>query len=96
MRAALLLVVAIGMVAAAGARDFDLVIANGRVLDPESNLDAVRNIGIDGRKIVAISREPLTVARSSTRQPSSSHQASSTFMPTDKLRRATDIRRSTA
>ena len=27
-------------------KDFDVVILNGRVIDPESNLDAIRNIGI--------------------------------------------------
>jgi len=27
-------------------KDFDIVILNGRVIDPESNLDAIRNIGI--------------------------------------------------
>jgi hypothetical protein len=32
------------------AQDYDLVILNGRVMDPESGLDAVRNVGIkDGR-----------------------------------------------
>jgi cytosine/adenosine deaminase-related metal-dependent hydrolase len=39
---------------------FDLVIANGRVLDPESGSDQVRNLGISGRKIAAISAAPLT------------------------------------
>jgi dihydroorotase len=38
---------------------FDLVIANGRVMDPESGLDAARNVGITGGKIRAISVEPL-------------------------------------
>ena len=38
----------------------DLVIAGGRVMDPESGLDAVRSIGIRRGKIVAISSEPLT------------------------------------
>jgi N-acyl-D-aspartate/D-glutamate deacylase len=38
---------------------YDLVIANGRVMDPESGLDGVRNIGIQGHKISAISAEPL-------------------------------------
>lgn len=38
---------------------YDLVIANGRVIDPESNLDAVRNIGINGNRIVAISADAL-------------------------------------
>lgn len=38
---------------------FDLVIANGHVMDPESGLDAVRNVGILGSKIAAISEQPL-------------------------------------
>jgi dihydroorotase len=37
----------------------DLVIANGRVIDPESGLDAVRHVGIRGDRIVAVSAEPL-------------------------------------
>ena len=38
---------------------FDLVISNGRVVDPESGLDAVRSVGIRGGRIAAISRTPL-------------------------------------
>src|SRR5271156_6551704 len=38
---------------------FDVGIANGRVMDPESGLDAQRNVGISGGKIRAISAEPL-------------------------------------
>jgi dihydroorotase len=38
---------------------YDLVIANARVMDPESGLDAVRNVGISGGKIRAISVEVL-------------------------------------
>ncbi len=38
---------------------YDLVIANGRVMDPESGLDSVRNVGITGGKIAAISGETL-------------------------------------
>jgi N-acyl-D-aspartate/D-glutamate deacylase len=38
-----------------GTETYDLVIQNGRVMDPESGLDAVRNVGISGGKIVAIS-----------------------------------------
>jgi N-acyl-D-aspartate/D-glutamate deacylase len=41
------------------AQPFDVVIENGRVLDPESGLDAVRNIGILGGKIAAIDSRPL-------------------------------------
>src|SRR5262252_9708603 len=45
------------------AQPFDLVINNGRVLDPASNLDAVRHLGIRGGKIAAISASPLTAPR---------------------------------
>jgi dihydroorotase len=38
---------------------FDVVIANGRVMDPESSLDAVQNVGISGRTIRAISADRL-------------------------------------
>jgi N-acyl-D-aspartate/D-glutamate deacylase len=38
---------------------FDVVIANGRVMDPESKLDAVRSIGIRRGKIAAIAAGPL-------------------------------------
>jgi dihydroorotase len=39
---------------------YDTVIANGRVMDPESGLDAVRTVAIRDDKIVAISNAPLT------------------------------------
>jgi N-acyl-D-aspartate/D-glutamate deacylase len=44
---------------AAEQETYDLVIANGRVMDPESGLDGVRNLGITGGKIRVISAEPL-------------------------------------
>jgi N-acyl-D-aspartate/D-glutamate deacylase len=48
---------------AAGSQDsasgYDIVIANGRVMDPESGLDAVRNVGISAGKIRVISVESL-------------------------------------
>ncbi len=43
----------------AAAEEYDVVISGGRVMDPESKLDAVRNIGISGGKIRAISAKPL-------------------------------------
>ena len=43
--------------------DYDLVIANGRVMDPESGLDAVRHVGIRGGTIETISETPLAGAR---------------------------------
>ena len=38
---------------------YDTVIANGRVIDPESKTDAVRNVGISNGKIRSISAAPL-------------------------------------
>lgn len=38
---------------------YDVVIRGGRVIDPESRLDAVRNVGLRGGRIAAISRGPL-------------------------------------
>jgi len=61
--AALLLLGAAGMSAGSGASNgtetYDVVIANGRVMDPESGLDAVRNVGIRSGKIAVISNGPL-------------------------------------
>ena len=41
------------------AADFDLVIRNGRVMNPANGLDSVRDIGILGGRIAELSREPL-------------------------------------
>ena len=38
---------------------YELVLANGRVMDPETNLDAVRNVAIRAGRIAAISASPL-------------------------------------
>lgn len=43
----------------ATAQQYDVVLANGRVMDPESGLDAVRYVGINGGRIAAISASPL-------------------------------------
>jgi N-acyl-D-aspartate/D-glutamate deacylase len=45
------------------AQQYDLVIEGGRVLDPETGLDATRNIGIMGGKIARISADPLSAKR---------------------------------
>jgi dihydroorotase len=42
---------------------YDLVIANGRVMDPASGLDAVRNVGVTRGRIAAISETPLSGKR---------------------------------
>ncbi len=44
---------------ATAATEYDLVVINGRVMDPETGLDNVRQVGISDGKIVAISSEPL-------------------------------------
>src|SRR5262245_51273845 len=41
------------------AQMYDVVLSGGRVVDPESALDAVRHVGIVGRKVAAISVTPL-------------------------------------
>jgi len=45
--------------AQAGAPVYDVVIRSARVLDPASGLDGVRNIGITGKKIAAVSADAL-------------------------------------
>lgn len=42
------------------AQEYDLVILNGRVMDPETNYDAVANVGVKDGQIVAITNEVLT------------------------------------
>ena len=58
---ALLLVEALGLSGCTGtpAPEFDLVILGGRVMDPETGLDAVRNVGIDDGLIATISEQSL-------------------------------------
>ena len=41
------------------AQIYDIVLRGGRVIDPESELDAVRNVAITGKKIASISAQPL-------------------------------------
>lgn len=41
------------------AQQYDLVIEGGRVMDPETGLDSVRNVGVRDGKIARITAEPL-------------------------------------
>jgi N-acyl-D-aspartate/D-glutamate deacylase len=61
--AAIAVVVVTAVSADQPAQSYDLVIANGRVMDPESGLDAVRHVGIRGGTIAAISETPLAGTR---------------------------------
>lgn len=57
------LLVALGLAGAARpgiAQDYDLVILNGRVMDPETMLDDVRNVGVKDGTIVAITKAKIT------------------------------------
>lgn len=49
--------------AALHAQQYDVVLQGGRVMDPETNLDAVRNVGIRDGKIVRITADTLTGRR---------------------------------
>jgi len=51
----------LGLIGCSGTanRSHDLVIINGRVMDPESGLDAVRNVGITDGSIVSLTDGPL-------------------------------------
>ncbi|GAB3282300.1 amidohydrolase family protein [Parahaliea aestuarii] len=43
--------------------DLDLVIINGRVIDPESRTDAVLNVGIRGSRIVSVTADDMSASR---------------------------------
>lgn len=47
----------------AAGQQFDLVIEGGRVMDPETGLDAVRNVGIRGGKIAHITPDAISGRR---------------------------------
>ena len=46
--------------ATAFAQDFDLVILNGRVMDPETRYEAVANVGVKDGRIAVITKEKIT------------------------------------
>ena len=41
------------------AQPYDVVFVGGRVIDPETNLDATRHVGVTGGRIAAVSETPL-------------------------------------
>ena len=45
------------------AQNYDMVIANGRVVDPETGLDGIRHLGINAGTIKSISTKPLMGAK---------------------------------
>lgn len=63
MRAVVLCLLAALSPALARSQTYDVVIQDGRVIDPETGLDAVRNVGIAHGKIAKVSTEPLAGQR---------------------------------
>ena len=60
MRRLIILLCALVATSPLSAEDqYDIVLSNGRVMDPETGLDAVRNVGIRGQTIVAITSDPI-------------------------------------
>jgi N-acyl-D-aspartate/D-glutamate deacylase len=59
MHKSLLALMLVAMSSAAFAQQYDLVIQDGRAMDPETGLDTVRNIGIAAGKIARITDAPL-------------------------------------
>jgi len=50
-----------GLTFSASAQDYDLVILDGRVMDPETMFDAVANVAIKGGRIAAIAKEDCPI-----------------------------------
>jgi len=59
LKTAVNLVLVLTLVVPAMAADYDLVINNGRVMDPETNHDAVANVGIKDGKIAVITKNKI-------------------------------------
>jgi len=56
----LLTLVALSFTTTANASDYDLVINNGRVMDPETKFDQVANVGVKDGKIAVITKDKIT------------------------------------
>jgi N-acyl-D-aspartate/D-glutamate deacylase len=54
-----LLFISMALAGGLAAQNFDIVLEGGRVMDPETDLDAVRNVGIRDGKIAAVSETAL-------------------------------------
>src|SRR6202034_1485499 len=59
----IILLASLFFAATAFAQSYDTVLQGGRVMDPETGVDAVRNVGITQGRIMRISSEPLTGKR---------------------------------
>jgi len=59
LRAAALVSGVLAATQVAAAQDYDLVISNGRVMDPETLYDGIANVGIKDGRIVTITKEAI-------------------------------------
>jgi adenine deaminase len=78
------------------AQSYDLVLGGGRVMDPETGLDAVRNVGITGDRIVRITEQPLSGKRTINAAGLVVATGSSTFTSTPRIPTAAGSKPSTA
>jgi len=53
----------LGALSAGAEERFDVVIQGGEVVDPETGLNAIRNVGVRGDRIASVSIGPLSGAR---------------------------------
>jgi N-acyl-D-glutamate deacylase len=60
MKLTLVVLVALVFAPVTWAQDYDIALNNGRVLDPETGLDAIRHVGIRNGRIEAVSETPLS------------------------------------
>jgi cytosine/adenosine deaminase-related metal-dependent hydrolase len=62
MSKAMTMLMALALIGAveAHAQDYDVVLKGGRVMDPETSLDAVMNVGIKDGKIAAVTKDELS------------------------------------
>jgi hypothetical protein len=58
----LCLALAAPIAAVTAATDYDVVILNGRVMDPETQFDGIRNVGVKDGKIATITKKKITGA----------------------------------
>ncbi|KPK05247.1 MAG: hydrolase [Betaproteobacteria bacterium SG8_39] len=60
--AALIACMVLGLMQACATRaaEYDIVINNGRVMDPETDFDGIRNVGIKGGEIAVITQDAIT------------------------------------
>ena len=43
-----------------GVPPYDVAVTGGRIIDPETGLDARRNVGVSGQKIAIVSEDEIT------------------------------------